>query len=156
MGPKAKKTRAFWKKHPELQRITDHIGKFVDRLDGKDVIDLALASFIAYSGARTGYRLTRTVEGAISGAGTHLLGLKLATTQGGTPPVSQIAGLAILGVGGLAAISDALTGLVETVPAEPTTEAERTIIGKLQEGIELTPDEEAYLKQRAMQRWVLG
>jgi len=90
---KAKK-KPSWKKSPELKRVADHIGKFIDKLSGKDLIDLSVAAYLVYVGAKAG---RGHLEGTALGAGSALLGYKLARTSGGgVVNPTQIAGLGIL------------------------------------------------------------
>lgn len=76
--------------------VKDHIGKLIDRVEPID-------AFINIGLAYLGYEAFHTWKGALIGP----IAYKLATTQGGTPPVSQISGLAILGILGVAAIPSA-------------------------------------------------
>jgi len=77
---KREKLNEFEKKVLEIISDPDKILKFFDAA--------------AYLGiAYFGYRAAKHPAGALAG----VIGLKLATTMGGTPPVSQIAGLSILG-----------------------------------------------------------
>ena len=116
--PRKKKVKEpFWKKlNPELQHIGKHIGKIIDNSSLKDVTDVAMMGALAY----LGYEHFKNPAGALIGP----LGYKLATTMGGQPPASQIAGLAILGAMGLAYYNpldvvqetiQQLTGVDETV-----------------------------------------
>lgn len=70
----------------------------------KDLIDLVAAGFCAFMGNEAGAQVTignKTVN-RIAGAATGILGYRLATVESqGTPPVSQIAGLSLLGSLGL-------------------------------------------------------
>lgn len=93
-GSRARKKKdPFWKKlDPELQHIGKHIGKIVDNTSLKDVADIAVLLGCSYYGYKT-----MGNHGLIVGA----VGYKLATTRGGAPPVSQIAGLGVLGAIGL-------------------------------------------------------
>ena len=88
------KPKAFWKKKKVEQEasISDHIGRLIDRLSLDDIFALSIGAWGAVH--------TESVEGFL----TALLGYKLATTMGGTPPVSQIAGIGLLAFTGLMGI----------------------------------------------------
>lgn len=66
--------------------------------------------------------LATTPENALRNALIGMLGYRLATTSGGTPPVSQIAGLSILGVIGLVGLGKGTPNLEDPV-LEPVKEA---------------------------------
>lgn len=85
------KVKAFWKKTPELERITRHIGKVVDRLSFDDIIALSLGAW--------GYIHTQHPIGFPLG----LLGYKLALARN---TASGAAGLAMLGFTGLIGITE--------------------------------------------------
>jgi hypothetical protein len=93
------------------ESIMSHIGKAADNMSLKDWAELALMGGIAYAGYSVG-----GIPGLIIGP----LGYKLATTMGGTPPVSQIAGLGILGGIGLLALTPP-AGMEITEPEEIIT-----------------------------------
>ncbi|TET65060.1 hypothetical protein E3J49_02605 [Candidatus Bathyarchaeota archaeon] len=86
---KRKTKLPFWKKtkNPELASLAAHIGKIIDNTSVKDLADLAILGGCAYYGHQI-----LGGAGALVGA----VGYKLSTTMGGSPPVSQIAGLGIL------------------------------------------------------------
>lgn len=93
---KKSKKEPFWKKlDPELQSIATHIGHIVDNSNIKDITDLAILIACAYGGYNVWSKVHPDL--GIGGAITGAVGYKLATTEGGTPPASQIAGLGILG-----------------------------------------------------------
>ena len=87
-----------------------HIGKLVD--SGK-IPDLIVDAGCAYFGVKAAQRildlrgLQATPEQLFAGAVIGLLGKRLALAEGGTPAVSQIAGLTIL----------ASIGLIDSVPS---------------------------------------
>lgn len=90
----------FWKKlDPELQSIATHIGKMTDNMKLNDWADLGIIAGLAY----LSYDVTQDLRGALIGP----IGYKLATTMGGTPPLSQIAGLTILAALGMASFREA-------------------------------------------------
>lgn len=82
----AKKRKGFSRSKKEWEEsIATHIGKFIDRLTMKDLIELGLMGGLAYAGYKE-----FGLEGALIGP----VSLKLATTPGGMGlPVSQTAGL---------------------------------------------------------------
>ena len=83
---------------------------------------------LAYLGiAYYGYRAANHPSGAVAG----IIGLKLATTMGGTPPVSQIAGLSILGAIGALNIRWNTTPSVEAQTPEEFIEEQKEDIGKI-------------------------
>jgi len=94
MKAKIEGKKAFWKRKQTEQEssISDHIGKLVDRLSLDDMLALGIGAWGAIH--------TESLEGFL----TALLGYKLATTEGGTPPVSQIAGIGLLAFTGLMGI----------------------------------------------------
>lgn len=117
-GKQKKPNKGFERTNKEWeQSIAGHIGKFIDGLRVPDVIELILYGGLAYLGYEaSGRKPIGLLWGPVS--------FRLATTMGGTPPVSQIAGLASLGMLGLAFVA----------PAEiPIKTSEPTII-KVTEG----------------------
>jgi hypothetical protein len=98
--------RDKWTAEGFLESGREHIGK---TLDAGNLPDLILDAGVAYFGARAADELARaasngqngaTPEQLFAGIITGLVGKRLALALGGTPPVSQIAGLAILsGIG---------------------------------------------------------
>jgi hypothetical protein len=84
----------FWKKvGPELEHLFEHLGKTADNMRINDWADLAIIGGLAY----LGYKEFKNPAGLLVGP----IAYKLATTMGGTPPVSQISGLVILGSMGI-------------------------------------------------------
>jgi hypothetical protein len=65
--------------------LNDHIGRFTDRLTLEDLLTISVGVWSAIH--------TQHPINFLTGA----LGYKLATTEGGTPPIAQITGLGILG-----------------------------------------------------------
>jgi len=140
--PKRKKKVkvAFWKKSPEIQRITDHIGKFIDRVDPKGISDLALAAGVSYMGYKT---FGNDWKGAVVG----LTGLKLAQVPSGggssmkvysplfgveIPMSSQTVGLGILAALGIGTfVLPSLTGAFQPhwakTPEEPAPEGQHWV-----------------------------
>ena len=89
-----KKKQPFWKKtSPELKHVTDHIGKVIDNSKLTDFIEFFIYAGLAYVGAEK----LKDWRGALIGP----IGLKLATSMN---IVAGTAGIAILGVLGLASI----------------------------------------------------
>lgn len=87
---KRKPKQPFWKKlDPELRHIGEHLGKVIDNSTIKDVADIALMLSVGY----LGFSRASQPEEAV----TAMLGYKLATSEGGSPPVSQIVGCGLLG-----------------------------------------------------------
>lgn len=91
MGYNKSKRKAFWKKNPELECITRHLGKAIDRLSFDDIIALSLGAW--------GYLHTNHPIGFPLG----LLGYKLALARN---TASGAAGLAMLGFTGLIGITE--------------------------------------------------
>lgn len=94
-GKLEKKTRKrLSRKTKEWEEsICNHIGKIIDNATPMQLAEISLMAGLAW----LGYDATKDLRGSLAG----VLGYKLATTMGGTPPVSQIAGLAILAYLGL-------------------------------------------------------
>ena len=85
--PKKKARKGFTRSKKEWEKsIAGHIGKLVDKLTAKDLIDISLNVGLAYAG----YQVFKDWKGALFGP----ISLKLAQVEGGTPPVAQSAGLA--------------------------------------------------------------
>jgi len=92
---KRKPRKGFTRSNKEWdESIAEHIGKFIDRMTVKDVEELLLNAGLAYAG----YQLYKDWKGLLHGP----IALRLARTWGGTPPISQIAGVAGLLTLGLA------------------------------------------------------
>jgi hypothetical protein len=81
------------RKKPLDDSLKSHIGKILDNMH-MNPVDAAIAAACAY----LGYDTTKNWQGALAG----IVSYKLATTMGGTPPVSQIVGVIGLGTLGLA------------------------------------------------------
>ncbi len=75
----------------------DHVGKILDNTKISDAVESSIILGCAYFGAVAAQKIIDSPEAIAGGALAGMIGYKLATTFGGTPPVSQIAGLAILG-----------------------------------------------------------
>ena len=94
-----RKRKGFSRSGKEWEEsIAEHIGKFIDRLSPDDIPRLASMGFCAWMGNEAGAQIADKIETRTVGAFTGLLGLHLATSpsMGATPPVTQIAGCAIL------------------------------------------------------------
>ena len=94
--PKAKRKsrKGFKRSNKEWEEsLSGHIGRLVDRLSFDDWLALAIGAVAGYA--------TESWEGALTG----MIGYKLATTRGGSPPVAQIAGLVTLSGLGLASLA---------------------------------------------------
>ena len=112
MGRKAKKKReALWKKHPELERITRHLGKMIDNESLTDFI-ASLGCFAA--GSIAAYNLgARKIEQIIGTGFSGLIAYKLATSRNliaGASGTLYLAGLGLI---------DAWNPLTETVKSIP-------------------------------------
>lgn len=94
---KAEKDKSTFFKDP-LESISVHLGKIIDKSSVKDVVEGILMGALAL-------RAYQVFEGNIDAPIVACIGYKLATTMGGTPPASQIAGLAILGSIGYVSIT---------------------------------------------------
>lgn len=78
-------------------KLRDRIQEYLQTLKPSDLIDATAYIGLMYYG----YHVTKDIRGSLLG----IIGYKLATTMGGTPPVSQIAGLSMLGALGVTAIA---------------------------------------------------
>lgn len=74
-----KRTRKEWE-----ETLATHMGKFIDRLTPDDALLMSLGAWGALH--------TQTLHGGLA----TMLGYKLATTAGGTPPLAQVSGLILL------------------------------------------------------------
>jgi len=93
---KRSKKLAFWKKHPELKRISAHLGKMIDNEKLTDLI-AGLGCLIA--GGLTAYNLGSRDPAQILGASlSGLVAYKLATSQN---LIAGASGTAYLGALGL-------------------------------------------------------
>jgi hypothetical protein len=109
MPKKPKKERLpFWKSEklpPEVRSFFAHIGKAADNMTHTQWSELLLYGGLAMASIKAGYELRGKKLDLASIPTDALVGpiaLKLATTMGGSPPVSQIAGLSTLVTLGLA------------------------------------------------------
>ena len=88
--------KAFWKKHPELERIASHIGKMIDNEGLTDFL-AGLGCFVA--GSIAAYNLGARKPEQIIGTGfSGLIAYKLATSQN---LIAGASGTAFLGALGL-------------------------------------------------------
>jgi len=84
-----------------IESLIAHLGNIVDKTSGPQVFDSLILLGLAY----TGYRIAeRNKWDPLNTILSSWIGYKLATTMGGAPPVSQIAGLFVLGSLGLASL----------------------------------------------------
>lgn len=76
----------------------DHVGRVIDNTRLSEVLDTSILLGCGYFGAKAGGlgQPNSDTEAVAAGALAGMIGYKLATTFGGTPPASQFAGLAIL------------------------------------------------------------
>lgn len=98
----------------------EHIGKFIDRLTIKDMRRGLATAFCAWIGSEAGAAIDDTLQARLVGAGTGILGFELAMCPaGGTPPITQIAGCALLANLGLLTVAPIIpepyAGALETV-----------------------------------------
>jgi len=122
VAKKKKPKKALWKKHPELQRIADHIGKFIDRLSVKDVQHIIAGGLCIYAGNEAAALLTHKKEDGskpfetrdrILGGATGMLGYNLTMTEG---LASQSAGLITLASIGLLNVPNLPEEIKEGMP----------------------------------------
>ena len=110
-----KRSRKEW-----AETIATHLGKFVDRLTPDDALLMGLGAWGALH--------TQTLHGGLA----TMLGYKLATTGGGTPPLAQVSGLILLsGVGaapyvvpGLGMFAEQMQEFLEEVSKDPKRASE--------------------------------
>lgn len=126
MVKKKKARKGFKRSKKEWEEsIAGHIGKAIDRiepLEGLLLIGLALAGVEAFG----------DWKGALLGP----IGLKLAMTQGGTPPIAQIAGVTALGILGAAYIPpDLRAGLPPDIGVIVSASGLMGLLKKKSEGI---------------------
>lgn len=114
MPRKPKKERLpFWKSEklpPELRSLFVHIGKAADNMTHSQWSELlmngGLAALSAWAFAPKDKNGNRILDlSMIPNAFIGPIALKLATSGGGTPPVSQISGLIVLSALGVATMS---------------------------------------------------
>src|SRR5437899_1923927 len=92
-----------WSLEGFIESGRDHTGRILDNTKLSEFVETSILLGCAYFGARAAQRSFDDPDWETVGGGalTGMIGYKLATTFGGTPPVSQIAGLGILGGIGL-------------------------------------------------------
>jgi len=95
---KTSKRLPWWKKHPEIERITRHIGKIIDNSRPEDWVNVALYGAAAIAGYQAARRLGADWINALGGAATGLVAMRLA--QSGNL-IAGASGAAALGVIGL-------------------------------------------------------
>jgi len=76
--PPIEKFKAFWKKDPQLKRVAEHLGKFIDRMTAEDLINLLAAGFCAYGGYNAGASRNYPTETNVGLAGSALVAYQLA------------------------------------------------------------------------------
>lgn len=113
MAKKRKKplNSTFLKK--PLDSIAVHIGKFIDRLDGKSLIDLLLYGTAAYYGYKA-------FKDQPHGAAVGAISLKLATSMNAAAGVAGVSGLVMIGLGNMLP-SDILEQSYESMKTSQTT-----------------------------------
>jgi len=95
-GQGKKNKKPFWKKtNPELEHITNHIGKIIDNSNLSHIID----AFLYGGTAILGIQATGDIRGALIGP----IGLKLASSRN---EVAGLAGCGVLATLGLITIVD--------------------------------------------------
>lgn len=106
--PKGKPRKGFSRSQKDWEKsIAGHIGKFIDRMTVKDVEEL----FLNVGLAIVGVEVFKGWKGALYGP----IALRLARTDGGSPPIAQIAGVAGLLTLGLPFIVPTVTAAAEYV-----------------------------------------
>lgn len=105
----AKKKKAEPKER--VKKGLETLSEWFKKQKPSDITDLVLIGLTTYAGWKTAENLgVKDIPQKLTAAGVGLLGYKLATTMGGTPPASQIAGLGILASIGLIAIGPDIVG----------------------------------------------
>lgn len=87
----------------------NHFGNLIDNTNIHDLIEAAPYIAAFHFGFQSDIRTDLKIEERIKSGAIAMIGLKLAVSGGGTPPVSQIAGLAILASIGLVGLTSKLT-----------------------------------------------
>lgn len=111
-----------WTLEGFLQSSRDHVGK---TLDAGHLPELVLDGGCAYFGARAAANIraaaheTPSPEDLFGGVVIGLLGRRLATAFGGTPPVAQIVGLAMLASIGLIDLAPDAKALLDSLGYGP-------------------------------------
>lgn len=106
------KNRDKWTLEGMAVSARDHLGRTTDN---SQIMDLVVDAGCGYFGARAANNVRALAGGSASpedifaGIVIGLLGRRLATAFGGTPPVAQIAGLSILGSIGLIDVAPSIS-----------------------------------------------
>jgi len=122
---KKKDSESTFLKSP-IDSVMAHVGKIADNSNAQQLADAFVMLTLAAYGVKTAYA---TKQDPLAMALLGPLGYKLATTMGGTPPVSQIAGLGILSGLGVAGF---VTG--ELAPANTPQGIANRIVKLLETG----------------------
>ncbi|MFH1327292.1 MAG: hypothetical protein ABIH76_00330 [Candidatus Bathyarchaeota archaeon] len=93
------------------QSIATHIGKFIDNLDAKNVLDLFTAAICAYGGYRAGEVIGQPIETRLGMAASGVLGYQLAKSMN---PVAGASGTVLLASYGLINVWNPLTEAAES------------------------------------------
>jgi hypothetical protein len=111
--------RHKWTPEGFLESGRDHTGRILDNTSMDKIPETLIMIGCGYFGARAAQRHNPDPEAVAGGALAAMIGYKLATTFGGTPPISQIAGLAILGSVGVTNVqsSEPVRGVLEQLGA---------------------------------------
>src|SRR2546422_7661347 len=110
-----------WSMDGFLESGRDHTGRILDNTRLNEFIDTSILLGCAYFGARAAQRALDSPDAEAIGGGAlaGMIGYKLATTFGGTPPVSQIAGLGILAsIGVTDLIGNPVEAIIDALGAE--------------------------------------
>jgi len=105
-----RKRLPWWKKNPEIERITRHIGKVIDNSKIDDWLNLALYGIVGIAGYQAASKLG--VDG-LGGATAGIIALRLATSDNEIAGASGTAVLAAIG------LIDAVNPLAEAVAQAP-------------------------------------
>lgn len=92
------KVKAFWKKHPELKSISEHVGKFIDRITSEDLLSLIAASTAAYAGYKAAERFGHPIESKLGMAGSGIMAYQIAKCANNTASIGAMIYLSALGL----------------------------------------------------------
>lgn len=126
----------FWKKDPVIASVSSHLGKIIDNTNLKDWFECLIMAGIAYGGYKIAEKNNWDYFMTII---TGEIGYKLATTMGGTPPLSQIAGLSILAALGISALPLPTLPVEAYLPPPPPGPAEIYVTVPITQYPPLTP-----------------
>jgi len=92
------KLKAFWKHSPELKRVADHIGKFIDRMTAEDLFNIIAGSTAAYAGFKAAERLGHPLESQLTLAGSGVMAYQIAKSPNNTASIGAMIYLSALGL----------------------------------------------------------